>query len=232
MGYRLNREPDIQTSCISPGKVGLFAASSITWHWHHCCLWQFPQQLFCIAVVRLSNDWEEMCAHWTRTFLNTFLEFHLSFRCKVKWFKNVFVLLYSQSVLLQVLQLQSGLKANAEFQGGLAIDISGGMEISLWYRESKTSVNNRYGSKAFSIHFKWVTVRLSQTTRTTCICTHMLDYLAQSTLCTVWCNILAGQRSFWWADISQKIILVTKWEIIFAPARIIDAGDKGTRLGL
>uniref|UniRef100_A0A672Y4W7 Vitellogenin domain-containing protein n=1 Tax=Sphaeramia orbicularis TaxID=375764 RepID=A0A672Y4W7_9TELE len=43
----------------------------------------------------------------------------------------------------EVIQLQSGLKANAEFQGGLAIDISGGMEISLWYRESKTSVNNR-----------------------------------------------------------------------------------------
>lgn len=43
-----------------------------------------------------------------------------------------------------MIQLQSGLKANAEFQGGLAIDISGGMEISLWYRESKTSVNNRY----------------------------------------------------------------------------------------
>lgn len=46
--------------------------------------------------------------------------------------------------VLQVIQLQSGLKASAEFQGGLAIDISGGMEISLWYRESKTSVNNRY----------------------------------------------------------------------------------------
>ncbi|CAN9510369.1 unnamed protein product [Ophioblennius macclurei] len=43
----------------------------------------------------------------------------------------------------EVIQLQSGLKANVEFQGGLAIDISGGMEISLWYRESKTSVNNR-----------------------------------------------------------------------------------------
>ncbi|KAM4584793.1 microsomal triglyceride transfer protein large subunit [Odontesthes bonariensis] len=43
----------------------------------------------------------------------------------------------------EVIQLQSGLKAGAEFQGGLAIDISGGMEISLWYRESKTSVNNR-----------------------------------------------------------------------------------------
>lgn len=46
--------------------------------------------------------------------------------------------------LLQVIHLQSGLRASAEFQGGLAIDISGGMEISLWYRESKTSVNNRY----------------------------------------------------------------------------------------
>uniref|UniRef100_A0A671WZR1 Microsomal triglyceride transfer protein n=1 Tax=Sparus aurata TaxID=8175 RepID=A0A671WZR1_SPAAU len=43
----------------------------------------------------------------------------------------------------EVITLQSGLKASAEFQGGLAIDISGGMEISLWYRESKTSVNNR-----------------------------------------------------------------------------------------
>ncbi|XP_053317538.1 microsomal triglyceride transfer protein large subunit [Spea bombifrons] len=43
----------------------------------------------------------------------------------------------------ETIQLQSGLKASAEFQGGLAIDISGGMEFSLWYRESKTSVNNR-----------------------------------------------------------------------------------------
>ncbi|KAK7929236.1 hypothetical protein WMY93_005631 [Mugilogobius chulae] len=43
----------------------------------------------------------------------------------------------------EVFQLQSGLKATAEFQGGLSIDISGGMEVSLWYRESKTSVNNR-----------------------------------------------------------------------------------------
>uniref|UniRef100_A0A3P8V2H0 Microsomal triglyceride transfer protein n=1 Tax=Cynoglossus semilaevis TaxID=244447 RepID=A0A3P8V2H0_CYNSE len=43
----------------------------------------------------------------------------------------------------EVLQLQSGLRVGAEFQGGLAIDISGGMEVSLWYRESKTSVNNR-----------------------------------------------------------------------------------------
>lgn len=47
-----------------------------------------------------------------------------------------------------MIQLQSGLRANAEFQGGLAIDISGGMEISLWYRESKTSVNNRYKSSS------------------------------------------------------------------------------------
>ncbi|XP_043828280.1 LOW QUALITY PROTEIN: microsomal triglyceride transfer protein large subunit [Dromiciops gliroides] len=43
----------------------------------------------------------------------------------------------------QVIQLQSGLKANVEFQGGLAIDISGAMEFSLWYRESKTRVKNR-----------------------------------------------------------------------------------------
>ncbi|XP_040822699.1 microsomal triglyceride transfer protein large subunit [Ochotona curzoniae] len=43
----------------------------------------------------------------------------------------------------QELQLQSGLKANIEAQGGLAIDISGAMEFSLWYRESKTQVKNR-----------------------------------------------------------------------------------------
>ncbi|KAL2780635.1 microsomal triglyceride transfer protein large subunit isoform 1 precursor [Daubentonia madagascariensis] len=43
----------------------------------------------------------------------------------------------------QELQLQSGLKANVEVQGGLAIDISGAMEFSLWYRESKTRVKNR-----------------------------------------------------------------------------------------
>ncbi|XP_037686250.1 microsomal triglyceride transfer protein large subunit [Choloepus didactylus] len=43
----------------------------------------------------------------------------------------------------QEIQLQSGLKANMEVQGGLAIDISGSMEFSLWYRESKTRVNNR-----------------------------------------------------------------------------------------
>lgn len=51
-------------------------------------------------------------------------------------------------LVLQVIHLQSGLRASAEFQGGLAIDISGGMEISLWYRESKTSVNNRYSQQA------------------------------------------------------------------------------------
>ncbi|XP_039704642.1 microsomal triglyceride transfer protein large subunit [Pteropus medius] len=43
----------------------------------------------------------------------------------------------------QELQLQSGLKANIEIQGALAIDISGAMEFSLWYRESKTRVKNR-----------------------------------------------------------------------------------------
>ncbi|NXP52722.1 MTP protein, partial [Heliornis fulica] len=43
----------------------------------------------------------------------------------------------------QEIQLQSGPRASAEFLGGLAIDISGGMEFSLWYRESKTSVKNR-----------------------------------------------------------------------------------------
>lgn len=64
-----------------------------------------------------------------------------------EYFIVCFNFLFCSPSLLQVIQLQSGLKASAEFQGGLAIDISGGMEISLWYRESKTSVNNRYGSE-------------------------------------------------------------------------------------
>ncbi|KAM4674426.1 microsomal triglyceride transfer protein large subunit [Amazona ochrocephala] len=43
----------------------------------------------------------------------------------------------------QEIQLQSGQRASVEFLGGLAIDISGGMEFSLWYRESKTTIKNR-----------------------------------------------------------------------------------------
>ncbi|XP_072351379.1 LOW QUALITY PROTEIN: microsomal triglyceride transfer protein large subunit-like [Scyliorhinus torazame] len=43
----------------------------------------------------------------------------------------------------QIFQLPSGLRATVEFQGGLSIDISGGMDFSLWYRESKTTVTNR-----------------------------------------------------------------------------------------
>ncbi|KAJ6668882.1 hypothetical protein lerEdw1_012368 [Lerista edwardsae] len=43
----------------------------------------------------------------------------------------------------QVIQLQSGLTCSTEFQGGFSIDVSGGMEFSLWYRESKTNVKNR-----------------------------------------------------------------------------------------
>ncbi|XP_053109855.1 microsomal triglyceride transfer protein large subunit isoform X2 [Hemicordylus capensis] len=43
----------------------------------------------------------------------------------------------------QVIQLQSGLTCSTEFQGGFAIDVSGGMEFSLWYRESNTNVKIR-----------------------------------------------------------------------------------------
>nr|XP_033813088.1 microsomal triglyceride transfer protein large subunit isoform X2 [Geotrypetes seraphini] len=50
------------------------------------------------------------------------------------------ILLFDHS---EVIQLQSGLRAIAEFQGVIAIDISGGMEFSLWYREFKTSVRSR-----------------------------------------------------------------------------------------
>ncbi|NXT28007.1 MTP protein, partial [Syrrhaptes paradoxus] len=43
----------------------------------------------------------------------------------------------------QEIQLQSGPRTSTEFLGGLAIDISGGMEFSLWYRESKTNIKIR-----------------------------------------------------------------------------------------
>ncbi|XP_060635161.2 microsomal triglyceride transfer protein large subunit [Anolis sagrei] len=43
----------------------------------------------------------------------------------------------------QVIQLQSGLTCSTEFQGGIAIDVSGGIEFSLWYRESKTNVKTQ-----------------------------------------------------------------------------------------
>ncbi|XP_054845791.1 microsomal triglyceride transfer protein large subunit [Eublepharis macularius] len=43
----------------------------------------------------------------------------------------------------QTIQLQSGLTCSTEFQGGLSIDISGALEFSLWYRESKTTVKTR-----------------------------------------------------------------------------------------
>ncbi|CAN0437079.1 unnamed protein product [Lampetra planeri] len=43
----------------------------------------------------------------------------------------------------QDLSLPSGLRADVEFQGSLAIDISGSMDVSLWHRESKTIVRNK-----------------------------------------------------------------------------------------
>ncbi|XP_041032050.1 microsomal triglyceride transfer protein large subunit-like isoform X1 [Carcharodon carcharias] len=44
---------------------------------------------------------------------------------------------------LQAILLQSGLQANTEFQGGLGIDISGSIELSLWSQRSKTNIRNR-----------------------------------------------------------------------------------------
>nr|XP_056711135.1 microsomal triglyceride transfer protein large subunit [Euleptes europaea] len=43
----------------------------------------------------------------------------------------------------QTIQLQSGLTCSTEFQGGLSIDISGSLEFSLWYRESKSTIKSR-----------------------------------------------------------------------------------------
>ncbi|KAG9342399.1 hypothetical protein JZ751_016401 [Albula glossodonta] len=58
----------------------------------------------------------------------------------------------------QVIRLQSGLKATVEFQGGLAIDISGGMEISLWYREGALVV---VGSMTVDMDFMQAGVEVS-----------------------------------------------------------------------
>ncbi|XP_078055789.1 microsomal triglyceride transfer protein large subunit-like [Mustelus asterias] len=44
---------------------------------------------------------------------------------------------------LQAILLQSGLQASAEFQGGVGIDISGSIELSLWSQKSKTNIRNR-----------------------------------------------------------------------------------------
>ncbi|XP_078284798.1 microsomal triglyceride transfer protein large subunit-like isoform X2 [Rhinoraja longicauda] len=44
---------------------------------------------------------------------------------------------------LQAFMLQSGLIANAEFQGGLGIDVSGIIELSLWTQKCKTNIRSR-----------------------------------------------------------------------------------------
>lgn len=44
---------------------------------------------------------------------------------------------------LQSVMLQSGLVANAEFQGGLGIDVSGIIELSLWSQKCKTNIRSR-----------------------------------------------------------------------------------------
>ncbi|XP_069741783.1 microsomal triglyceride transfer protein-like [Narcine bancroftii] len=44
---------------------------------------------------------------------------------------------------LQAFMLQSGLRANAEFQGALGIDVSGNIELSLWNQKCKTNIRSR-----------------------------------------------------------------------------------------
>ncbi|XP_072881377.1 microsomal triglyceride transfer protein large subunit-like [Hemitrygon akajei] len=43
----------------------------------------------------------------------------------------------------QAFMLQSGLLANAEFEGGLGIDVSGTIELSLWSQKCKTNIKSR-----------------------------------------------------------------------------------------
>ncbi|XP_048419505.1 microsomal triglyceride transfer protein large subunit-like [Stegostoma tigrinum] len=44
---------------------------------------------------------------------------------------------------LQAIQLQSGIQASTEFQGGLGIDVSGTIALSLWSQQSTTNIRNR-----------------------------------------------------------------------------------------
>lgn len=43
----------------------------------------------------------------------------------------------------QVIPLQSGLQVAIKLQGGLGLDISANMDVSIWEQELKTSINTR-----------------------------------------------------------------------------------------
>lgn len=116
-------------------------ADAMMWHFLPLMLWLLSN---CFHSVQISYTWSMIKGILI---------------ISVVWHNGLFIpffpsFLSLSSSTLQVIQLQSGLKASVEFQGGLAIDISGGMEISLWYRESKTSVNNRYTKQKIILLFK------------------------------------------------------------------------------
>uniref|UniRef100_A0A670YNE1 Microsomal triglyceride transfer protein n=1 Tax=Pseudonaja textilis TaxID=8673 RepID=A0A670YNE1_PSETE len=76
----------------------------------------------------------------------------------------------------QAIQLQSGLICSAEFKGGMTIDVSGGMEFSLWYRESKTKVKNR-GAAAMVGNFVVDAMFVNTGLETTSEIEAMLDFV-------------------------------------------------------
>lgn len=45
--------------------------------------------------------------------------------------------------IFQVIPLQSGLQVTVKLQGGLGLDISADMDVSIWEQELKTSINTR-----------------------------------------------------------------------------------------
>jgi len=52
--------------------------------------------------------------------------------------------------VFQVLPLQSGLQVAIRLQGGLGLDISADIDLSIWEQELKTSINTRsVGGKLF-----------------------------------------------------------------------------------
>ncbi|MEJ1270782.1 microsomal triglyceride transfer protein [Cricetulus griseus] len=101
------------------------------------------QERFLYAVGFASHPDEELLRALLSKFKGSFASNDIRETVMIIIGALVRKLCQNEGCKLKDIQLQSGLKANMEIQGGLAIDISGSMEFSLWYRESKTRVKNR-----------------------------------------------------------------------------------------
>lgn len=59
----------------------------------------------------------------------------------------------------QVIPLQSGLQVTVKLQGGLGLDISADMDVSIWEQELKTSVSARLVGKERAWLWEWEYLR-------------------------------------------------------------------------